>query len=271
MSETLTSNGIALAPVTIGGVTLPAGSTAQQRFEAAVKGNAQPVQFHTDSTAMKFAQEDGTAIGGKAPPPTPIELEARNKWFKDAPVSPEAKIAQFDAEMRAAGKQITPSTSTPTPGEIDQEGIDLLTARYKVLATAAVGSPAILERHKKAYENDLAAFYNGKVLTDEQRTKMRLTGDAGTFVPKPKDAPAPAAPAAKAGWQSHIEDGQWVGLEHLTTVDTSGYTIPRFIKDQRLHTSTFGLLKQAKDAGISQAQVNAVLTQQARNNGWVKA
>jgi len=75
---------------------------------------------------------------------------------------------------------------------------------------------------------------------------------------------------ASAGWKQHVEDGEWVGLEHLTTAHTSGYTIPQYVADQRVHVSTFALLRDAKAAGISQQQVNAVLHQQARNHGWVK-
>jgi hypothetical protein len=65
--------------------------------------------------------------------------------------------------------------------------------------------------------------------------------------------------------------GEWVRLEHLTTDDTSGFTIPRYVDNQRIYVSTFDLLKQAKGAGITQAQVNAGLAAQARQNGWTKA
>lgn len=262
INTALSDTGIAGMPITIGGMTLPAGSTSAQRLEAHAKAGTQ-THFHVNSTAMSFAKADGT-FGGRAAPPSPKALEAANKPTAQQQA---AKLADFDAEMRASGKQITPGTGAPAPGEIDQDGLNLVTARYKVLAKAAVGDPAMLEQHKRAYHNDLKAFYDGRRLTDAQRARMRGGEAPGSFVPK---APAAPTPPAQSGWQSHVKDGQ-VDLEHLTTDDTHGFTIPRFVKDQTLHVAAFEQLKNAKAAGFTQEQVNAYLTTEARNKGWVKA
>jgi hypothetical protein len=260
----------------VNGVTLTAGMTAEHRFAAIAKANVS-TQFHTDSTAALFAQKDGPvpgSIAGKAPPPPPAALERSNAMPPQGNPSP-ARQVDLDREQQDAGIQTRPDGRRIAVGQRDDEAIDLLTANYRILALANRDNPAAAARFKAAYENDLKSLLDGKQLSGAQIQELRKRagrGDIESFVPKSKEPAAPAlqAPPAVPGWQSHIEDGQWVGLEHLTLDDTHGFTIPRFVDNQRVHTSTFELLKQAKAAGISQAQVNAVLTQQARNNGWVR-
>jgi hypothetical protein len=216
--------------------------------------------------------EQTAAAAAKAPPPVePAKPIAPPQGNPSA-----ARQADLDRELQAAGIQTGPDGRRIAAGQVDQEAIDLLTANYRTLAIANKDRPEVAARFKAAYENDLKSLLDGRQLSGAQIAEMRKRAGGGnveSFMPKSKEptTPAPAPTAAKAGWQSHVEEGQWVGLEHLTTADTAGYTIPRFVKDQRVHVSTFELLKQAKAAGISQEQVNAVMTQQAKNAGWVKA
>jgi hypothetical protein len=208
--------------------------------------------------------EAGT-IGNKAPPPSPKQVEAANK----------PKVATFDAEMRAAGKQLPLDRPTLTPGQVDQEGIEALSEHYRALVAPLYGktdaaSVATAERFKRAYENDVRRVLDGQPLTAQQVAKLKTSlGKVDTFVSKTKET-APA-PTAAPGWQSHIVDREWVPLDKLTLEDTHGFTVPRYVANQRLHVSTFDLLKKAKAAGISQAQANAVFQQEAVNMGWVKA
>jgi hypothetical protein len=270
ITTTLTDSGVALLPVTIGGVTLPAGSTPKQRLEAHARAGTQS-QFHTDSTAARFAQGDGT-IAGKAPPPTPQQLERQNAMPPQG--TPNAnRQAEFDAEMQAKGLQRRPDGSVHADGEVNPELIEKLSASYQHHASNARTEKA-RDELRASYERDLQRLYNGRPLKE-----LEIGVAAGEVVAQMKGSKevkaresAPAAPPAKApGWQNHIEDNEWVLLDKLTTADTSGFTIPRWVDKQRVHVSTFDLLKQAKEAGISQQQVNAVLTQHARRNGWVKS
>jgi hypothetical protein len=211
------------------------------------------------------------AEAGKPALPAPAKLEVANK--------PNAnQLAEFDAEMRASGKQLPLDRPDLAGGGIDQAGLDALTAQYRALIAPLYGKPdaavaATMERFKRAYENDVKSILEGRKLTAAQIAKLNGTpGNVDSFLPKAPSAPAPTAPpVVRNGWQSYIEDGQWVGLEHITTADTHGYTIPRYVKEQRLHVSAFDQLRVAKAAGITQAQVNAVLHQEAISKGWVKA
>lgn len=186
----LTDEGVALVPVTIGDVTFPAGSTPQQRLEAHAKAGTQS-QFHTDGNVMKFAQGDGkvgellagTPTGQSAatasPPPSPKELERQNAGFRVGPVG-----------QRQAG-----------PG-IDHEAIELLTARYKALVSHDIPEES-RARFTATFQRDLAALYDGKVLTEAQKAELRKTGNVETFVPKEKGAKA----ATSGAWSTPNADG----------------------------------------------------------------
>ena len=271
------------------GVIVTDQMTPEQRFNAIAKslnvtltpvnaraGFGPPLHVHAHSGGgVVEADAPPNTIGGKAPPPSPKQLEAANKPLRvrgpraqGAP-SP-ARTAEFHEEMRDKGLMARTDGRFLAADEFDREAFELLTERYKILAAGAAKAPEVAARFKAAYEKDVKALYEGLQLSGRQITELRKgLGKADSFLPKSKEQPA--APAQTPGWQSHVEDGEWVGLEHLTTADTSGYTIPQFVSDQRVHVSVLEQLKDAKAAGITQAQVNAVLTQHARRNGWTKA
>lgn len=258
------------------GVTVDTSMTPEQRFQAILKANVAPSQFHTDGTVARFAQGDGRpaeagTIAGKAAPPAPKTLERSNALPPQGNPSP-ARQAELDAELQAAGIQTRPDGRRIGNSAIDQEAIDLLTASYRTIATGVKDNPAAAARFKAAYEKDLAALLDGKQLTGAQIAELRKRAGGGnveSFVPKATDPPVPT-PTSTPGWQSHIEDGEWIGLENLTTADTSGYTIPKWVDRQRVHISVIEQLKDAKATGITQAQVNAVLGAHARRNGWTE-
>jgi hypothetical protein len=263
------------------GVVIDTSMTPEQRFAAIAKsmatgeftlrhnGAGPPLEYQTHGTQTRIAQGEKQAASGKAAPPAP-KPEAASKPSTDA-------VAAFDAEQRAAGKQLPLDRPDLAGGGIDQAALDALTVQYRALIAPLYGKPdaavaATIERFKRAYENDVKSILDGRKLTAAQIAKLNGTpGNVDSFLPKAPSAPAPTAPVARNGWQSHIEDGQWVGLENITTADTHGYTIPRYVKEQRLHVSAFDQLRVAKAAGITQAQVNAVLHQEAISKGWVKA
>lgn len=37
----------------------------------------------------------------------------------------------------------------------------------------------------------------------------------------------------------YVEDGEWVGLEQITTANTHDYTIPQYVKSQRVGAARF--------------------------------
>lgn len=190
-------------------------------------------------------------------PPSPQELEASN-----------AKLAQFDDEMRAKGFQLPAPVEDGRFQRDERTGIVVDTAAleqcHKLFRELA---PKEREDARGEYEATLAEIYAGKL----QLADMEGTDAPRVEQPREPNGRFAAQPSAEPGWQSHVEDGEWVPLEHLTTNDTSGYTIPQYIQGQRVNVSTFELLRQAKAAGISQDQVNAVLHQQAVGMGWVRA
>jgi hypothetical protein len=284
----ISEQGVLLQDRTVGGVELKAGMTPRERFQALARsmetgtyapqhnGAGPPLEYQTHGTQTRIAQGEKRAapntVGNKPAPPSPKELE-RQQFFENKPPQGEpsaARQAELDAELQAKGLLKRPDGTTHADGQPDLEAAERLTARYRKLCEALLPNDMPPQRReakhqelREVYERDMVRILNGRPLTE-----LELSID----MPKPKApaAPAPTAPVARNGWQSHIEDGQWVGLENITTADTHGYTIPRYVKEQRLHVSTFELFKQAKAAGISQAQVNAVMHQQAVNMGWVK-
>lgn len=275
----LAPDGTALAPVTVGNITLPAGSTPQQRFEARLKasglpsapvntraGMGPPLHIHATPEGGVSDVQTGETAAAKAPP-SPKQLEKQNK--------PQDNVAAFDQEMRSKGLQ-TGGDVTLAPGQFDQEAHELITEKYKAIAAPLVGktdqaSIATAERFKAAYLADIKSLYEGRQLTAGQKAELRKSlGKVDTLLPKSKETPAPA-PTTAPGWQSHIEDGEWVGLEHLTTADTHGFKIKQYVKDQRVNVAVFERLKQAKAWGFSQAEVDAVFDVYARQNGWTKA
>jgi hypothetical protein len=254
-----TSASVTVAP----GVVVDTSMSPEQRFQAILKANVQPHQLGIGHTDHNVA---GMSAAVANPPPSPKALEAANKPGAVAPQgnpSP-ARLADFEAEMQAKGLMVRPDGSTHVDGAADPAIIEKLTARYRSLhkdLIAGRNNPGKAAELRAAYERDLKRAVEGRPVS-EFELPLEL--------PKPKAAPAPATPPTKPGWQSHIEDREWVGLEHLTLNDTHGFTIPRWVDGQRVHVSTFGLLRDAKAAGVTQAQVNAVLRQHAVRAGWVK-
>lgn len=207
--------------------------------------------------------------------------------------TPEDRIAAFDRDMQRAGIQ-TPPPQPALPVANDPRGFADLQSGIRIPNGQSVDAAAIERANaefRQAY-NRLADEFTktaGGARAQVERRMIELSAQhqakLAALMPGADKGPAPAAPAAPAptiggkeappGWQSHVEtdaDGsRWVGLDRLTVNDTSGYTIPKFLENQRVNVSTFALLKQAKAAGISQAQVNAVFEAQMRADGWIKS
>jgi hypothetical protein len=255
--------------VTVGNVTVTSTQTPEERFATIAKSMGVPVAEPARAT---FAGPEGhphvvvpdgeASTVSKAPPPSPSALEKQNA---------------FDTEMRAKGLQKPvappPGQQRPSvpPEQLDTAGIAKLNENYTKLMSQFEALPYSqardinIEKTRKQFQEEMQEFYQGRKL-GEKRSEFRARRDGTAVTPS-----APAAPTKAPGWQSHVEEGGWVDLGKLTLDDTSGYTIPRWRADQRVNVQTFDLLKQAKAAGITQAQVNAVLTEQAKAAGWVKA
>jgi hypothetical protein len=281
VSTVVSEQGVLLQDRVVGGVTLTAGMTPTERFQALARsieagtfapshnGSGPPLEYQTHGTATRMAQgEKATAapgtVAGKAPAPTPKQLEAANKP-QGTPSA--ARQAELDAELQAKGLQKRPDGTTHADGQPDLEAAERLTARYMKLRQALKG-PKAEQELREIYERDMKRILEGRPLTE---LELNLDPNPGKKKQPAVNKSAAPAQTAAPGWQSHIEDGQWVGLEHLTTAHTYGYSIPQYVKDQRVHVSVFDQLRDAKAAGVSQAQVNAVLHQHAVRNGWVKA
>jgi hypothetical protein len=128
-------------------------------------------------------------------------------------------------------------------------GVDALTRATRLSPTASTAA-----RFKAAYENDVKSLLEGKQLTAKQIATLKGTlGKVDSFVPKTREAAptASAVPAYSDSWKQHVEDGEWLGLENLTTAHTSGYTLERFVNSQRVHVSVIDQLRDARAAGIA--------------------
>lgn len=188
-------------------------------------------------------------------PPSPEELAAQNDG---------SALEQFDADMRARGLQ----TAQPEPSHLvvdertgiayDPRAVERCTELFRALPADE------REAARQEYQDTLAEIYAGKLgladMEDNSAPGKPARASNGQFAPaetKPAEAPA--------------SDDGWIPIENLTLEHTSGYTIPRYVDDQTLSADALGLLKQARAAGISQEQIDAVLRQHAVEKGWVRA
>lgn len=274
MSNTAFDQRGALAhDIVINGTALKAGSTPEQRF-AALRASIEagtlapthstsgpPPTYRTAATELKFAQGDATATGGTRPPP-----QAPRTVATPAPLPPQGdpspeRQAQLDRELQAAGIQRRPDGTTHADGQADPDAADRLTIRYRELRQAAKSQKETAEL-RASYERDVQRVLAGRPL--------------GELEIQIAPAPAPTAPAETApppyddSWRQHIENGEWVNVDRLTTAHTSGYTLPRFAETQMLHASTIELLQDARAAGLTGEQVHAFLRANARRTGAIK-
>lgn len=288
VTTTLADNGVALMPVVIGGVTLPAGSTAVQRLEAHAKAGTQS-QFHTDHNVT------GMSAAAANPAPSPKALEKQNAM--PTPEAQAQKIAEFDAEMQAKGLQRTPGEGAPA-GEIDTVGIEKLNARYKELMKGLESTAgnrdngkSTIDSIRKQYQQELAEFYNGRRLSETRaqfqarqakpatpaatgaawstpgENGARTLTAAGTKMQNDLLAEYKALPAAQktAATSRDYQIGVlktianergMVSTAHIDAKFLSGYTLPKgeFVTPEIIHD-----LARAKAIGLTQAQVNKII------------
>ncbi len=124
------SAGRAMTAVTIGNVTLPPGSTPQQRFEAIVKAGVQPNQGgHTPSTVARMQSGDAAAaVDQKA-------LTALKAQYSELPATERETYRDvFQADLKAIYSGQPPSGELKTAlvkSERDQRTRDALNAALK--------------------------------------------------------------------------------------------------------------------------------------------
>ena len=266
-------SGVLAKEVTVNGITFPANSTPEQRQALVAKSGLQ-TQWHTDGTVARMNQGDALT-GSKAPPPSttsrtppsPAQLEAQNSLTRSTNGATDLK--ELESPRDAQGR-FTTQRDGQRVATVEQEqaaaAVDKLTTRYRQLHKDLIADqdPGSKREEKaqelrESYERDVQRALEG-------RTDFELRID-----PPKKRAPAAPAPTAAPTWQQHVQEGAWVPLDRVTLADTHGFTIPQFVKDQRLHVSLFEQLRGAKAAGITQDQLNVVFRHLAANEGWVKA
>ncbi len=215
------------------------------------------------------------ATGAKAAPSSkPIEAAKPNA----------NAVANFDAEMRAAGKQLPLERPDLAGGGIDQEGIDALTEQYRALAGPLQGksdaaSMATAARFKTAYEADVRRILDGQQLTAKQIATLKGNlGRADTLVPKTKEAAPAAAPKSAPTveqWETaHKAVANAEGIARVESFNTealSGYTLPKYADDWGYPIEIIGQLAAARAAGVTQQQINQFIRTQAVADGWIAA
>ena len=251
------------------GVSVNNQMTPTQILEAHVKANVQPHQGgvgHTDGTVARMNYGDAAS---KAPP-SPAALEAANKPIATPPATTPDKRTpqeQFEADIRARG--LTHEAPPLTAEQQTEADIALVTEQYKTLMQAQDGmGPDQRLRFKAAFEKDIARILNGQLLTPGQRAQMGKTGNIETFVPKDRSKPGESKPTETPastytpeqwaeGHKSALNADGHLPVNRLNPAAMSGYTLPAEAQDQVVTLEVFSMLAKARQAGFTQAQVDA--------------
>lgn len=255
------------------GVTVSNTMTPTQILEAHVKAGVQS-QFHTNDNVARMNYGDAAQKGAVVPaakPATPATTPEP---------TPAEKVAAFDSDMRATGKQLTVA-----PLEAEERmsrDIDLLTEQYKSLMQPGSKMPESQRLNfKRTLERDIANVLEGKlILSDAQVAKMsNPNGRADTLAARVKEPPAkpteaPASTYTPEQWADGHKsvtgaDGQ-IDLARLNPAGLSGYTLPKLIEGQTVNASVFEMLASARAAGFTQKQVDDFVRADLKAGGWLK-
>lgn len=246
------------------GITVNAGMTGAEIFNAHLKAAGEKpytpprVSFSGPEGHPPGAVLPGESAAARNPPPSPAVLEAANK--PDA----AAKVADFDADMRAKGLQRTDAPAAQ-PGEIDQAGVATLTARYKELMGALERSPQSQARDsnivkiRAQYNEELEEFMQGRRL-GEKRSEFHARRDGtapAALSPASPEVVKAADAAAKAANAEGFTPAAAIGKELLF-----GYTIPQ--DREYVVADLVAGLRMARAGNLTQAQMEAAA-------GWAKA
>jgi hypothetical protein len=195
------------------------------------------------------------------------ELARRDATSKPAPAKPAAQapdpnaLEKFDAEMRAAGKQImpqAPNAAAPdgkfTVAEPDQAALTKLNAIWRSM------TPEQRDGSRKTFESDLKSIFEGR----------RLGETIPQFRARTAPAPAAPAPAADAPAQVPSEPADYIPLAQIKAADCSGYVLPKLVEGQTYHKSVYADVANAAAAGFTQVQIDAYIKQQMKRDGFIK-
>ncbi len=248
-----------------------------------------PAQGETNAAAPA-----GT-VGGKAPPPAPTELEQANR------------IAEFDREMQAVGKQLTPRDTSGRFATV-QKAIDTRLAAFRGLKP---------EQRTKAVrvqlERDLVPLYEqlqgaaadasspptgqrqpapanagqGALSQPVAGAQHRGLTAAGQKLEGEVLAEFKALPEAKRGDSATIDvynsalvaiRANEHGRVHVSAFHPAmlhGYRLPDFVNGakggQHYPATVINDLAKARAAGLSQQQVDSFIRAGMVRDGWLKA
>jgi len=211
---------------------------------------------HADSRAKAEHFGRLTAYYEKNPPQvgTDVRVPVATAAQAAKPAQdPQARIAEFDQAMQASGKQ---RTDAPPAGEVDQRAIDKLQQLRRDTPYAEQS-----DSFKAQWERDYVLVLQGRRL-DETAAQFERRSSPGAESPQPAplrvadEVPAELRPAVEV----LIKRVDAEGYAPVDAFDASllhGYTLlPGF--DYEVE-STIQQLGAARDAGLTQAQVNAYL------------
>jgi hypothetical protein len=276
----VTTDGRSAATVVVNGIQIPAGSTPEQRFATIAKAagvkSEQPAstgQFHTQETLHEFARRDAQAAAKTSKAVVPAKVETPPAAV---PVS-KPGIEGFYEEMTAKGL-----TVEPTAAERVEQDVALLSSHYRLLVSAGNMQEETRARFFRAFQNDLAAVYGGKPLTDQQRAALsKSSGNVESLRPTTKDS-KPTEPV-KAPEVSQFTPAEWaeghksvadehggIPMNRLNPLALSGYTLKTWFPEQTVTASVFSMLASARKAGLSQSAVDQFVEAELRAGGWIK-
>lgn len=208
------------------------------------------VNRHEHFAAMTAFFERNPPNGQVATPAAPVP----------AP-NPTERVREFDSEMRATGLQ---RTDGPLEGEPDQRGLDYLINLKRT-------TPEAEQTHdwKQTWERDYASIVEGRRFGESPAAFAARKADATPAAPlagEPEMVPVPPAELSTAV-ESLSKASDTEGRANHTAFPAallSGYVLPPGSYDS---LATVTELKAARAAGISQAQVNAVIAARMKGSG----
>lgn len=275
-----------VATATVNGVVATSVMSSREIFNMHLKAQGEaPIDFnaggrigpplHVHSTNIGNGVVDVQAAVAKAPP-SPTALERQNAMPPQGNPS-AARQAELDAELQAKGIQTRPDGRRIANGEIDREGLELLTANFRVIAEGLRDNPQAVAGFKAAYEKDFKDILEGKQLTGAQIAALRKGANGGkaeTVIPKTKEA-TPVSQHTPEAWaeghKSVVNEHGMIPFDRINKAGLSGYVLPKVIADQHYSPEIFALLADARAEGLTQKMVDGMIKAEMKRAGWVKS
>jgi hypothetical protein len=200
---------------------------------------------------------------------------------RPAPEAPKAAGHAERKDLEGWHQHLRAATAKPEdirvpPGmDVHAPTIDALNKTYRARYTAAE-TEAERDHLRAIYEKDMREVMTGRKVTESREEWLARTNNGSTPPPPGGDAPplTPQQTHTAQQWQeghkSVTDESGYIPLERINTAGLSGYTLPKLVDGQTYHASIFAELANAREAGITQAQLTAHIRAQMKRDGIIK-